>query len=172
MHLFLRASTGSLGLNSVKALLLLALISVAIPCQAVDVEYRPGGPKFLKVWERFYAGDHEPELDDPLIEAGRGMTLVICEAIAHQDMKFRRYAIGALGYIGDKRAIPRLEGILKDQKELYYFRGDALHSIYQLNRQLGLRYAEQYEQDNDYLKMMSGAIKKKEPWLLEPTEEH
>jgi len=156
----------------VKGLLLLALVSVAIPCQAVDVEYRPGGPKFQKVWERFYAGDHEPELDDPLIQAGRGMTLVICDAIAHQDMKLRRYAIGALGYIGDKRAIPQLERILKDQKEIYYFRGDALHAIYQLDRQLGLRYAEQYEKDNDYLKMMSGAIKKKEPWLLAPTEEH
>jgi PBS lyase HEAT-like repeat-containing protein len=138
---------------------------------AGEAEYKPGGPQFRKVWQQFYHGDHEPELDDPLIKAGRKMTLAICEAVAHQDMKMRRYAIGALGYIGDRRAIPQLESILKNKEELDYFRGDALHSIYQLDRELGTRYATHYENENDYLRMISGAIKRQEPWLLEPTEE-
>ena len=154
-----------------KATLFLLLTFMAIPCMAGNVEYRPGGSQFQKTWERFYHGDHEPELDDPLIAAGREMTLVICNAISHQDMKMRRYAIGALGYIGDKRAIPTLETILKNKNEIDYFRGDALHAIYQLDRQLGSRYAIQYENENDYLKMMSSAIKRKDAWLLEPTEE-
>lgn len=58
------------------------------------------------MWNKFYAGDEEPELDDPLIEAGKDMTLVICEAVRNRDMFSRRYAIGALGFIGDKRALP------------------------------------------------------------------
>ncbi len=87
-------------------------------------------------------------------------------------MKMRRYAIGALGYIGDKRAIPILEAILKNKNEIEYFRGDALHAIYQLDRRLGSRYAKKYENENDYLKMMSSAIKRKDAWLLEPTEEN
>jgi hypothetical protein len=138
---------------------------------AGEVEYKPGGPQFKRAWEQFYNGDHEPELDDPLIQAGRKMTLAICDAISHQDMKMRRYAIGALGYIGDKRAIPQLESILRNKEELDYFRGDALHSIYQLDKQLGSRYATEYESENDYLKMISSAIKRREPWLLEPTKE-
>jgi hypothetical protein len=38
---------------------------------AEDKEYRPGGKEYAPVRIRFYAGDHEPELDDPLIKAGK-----------------------------------------------------------------------------------------------------
>jgi len=142
-----------------------------IPCASIaqDVEYRPGGTKYASVWERFYNGDHEPELDDPLIEVGKGMTLVICKAIKNKDMRLRRYAIGALGYIGDKRAIPALEEILKSKEEVYYFRGDALHAIYQLDKLLGKKYANEYGQEHEYLKMLQGHIQKDSKWLTEPT---
>ena len=76
--------------------MLLATPNISV---AQDVEYRPGGDAFASIWSRFYNGDHEPELDDPLIEAGHEMTLVICAAVKHKDMRFRRHAIGALGYI-------------------------------------------------------------------------
>jgi hypothetical protein len=132
-------------------------------------EYHPGGSEFTKTWNKFYAGDHEPELDDPLIEAGTEMTLVICEAIKKKDMRLRRYAIGALGYIGDKRAIPTLEEILKSKEEIYYFRGDALHSIYQLDKSLGKKYANEYAHEHEYLKMLQGNIQKESKWLTEPT---
>jgi HEAT repeat protein len=115
--------------------------------------------------------DHEPDIDDPLIARGRSMIPAICQAIQHKDMKRRCYAIGALGYVGDKRALPILETILKDSSEFDYFRGDALHSIYQLDRNLGLRYAKQYKSENKYLAMLSGAIFRQEPWLVEATEE-
>jgi len=150
----------------------LASLLIASPCIAGDVQYRTGGAGFTKTWHAFYVGgDHEPDIDDPLIARGRSMVPSICEAIRHKDMKRRRYAIGALGYIGDKRALPTLEAILKDSAEIDYFRGDALHSIYQLDRKLGLRYAKQYQHENEYLTMLSGAVLKQESWLLEATEE-
>ncbi len=149
-----------------------ALALASWPCIGGEVEYRTGGPRFDKVWHAFYVeGDHEPELDDPLIAAGRAMTLVICEAITHPDMKRRRYAIGALGFIGDRRALPTLEAILKDPAEIYYFRGDALHAIYQIDKKLGAQYADQYANENDYLKMLADAIRRGEAWLTEPTKE-
>lgn len=152
--------------------LFLAVALVSSPIWAGDVEYRPGGKTFRRVWDRFYSGDHEPELDDPLISAGPAIIAAIAEAIQHKDMKMRRYAISALGQIGDKRAILPLENILKDKSEIDYFRGDALSAIYRLDQGLGTAYAERYEAENGYLKMKAGFIKKKEPWLLEPTDEH
>jgi hypothetical protein len=139
---------------------------------AEEKEYRPGGETFFSVWDKFYKGDHEPELDDPLIKAGEKMTLIICEAIKHQDMCLRRYAIGALGYIGDRRALPTLEGILKSQNEIYYFRGDALHAIYQIDKALGKKYATQYGKEHNYLSMLQSAIEKDASWLTEPTNEN
>lgn len=138
---------------------------------AKDTEYRPGGKAYASVWTRFYAGDHEPELDDPLIAAGKKMTLVICEAIKNKDMKYRRYAIGALGYIGDRRALPTLENILKSKDEIYYFRGDALHSIYQIDKSLGKKYAGTYSGEHEYFKMLHKSIEREDKWLTEPTEE-
>ena len=110
-----------------------------------NTEYRPGTAKFDKVWTKFYNGDHEEELSDPLIHAGRAMTAPICEAIAHKDMKYRRYAIGALGQTGDPSAIPQLESILKNITEQDYFRADALKSIHQINPTLGATYAKKYQ---------------------------
>ena len=133
-------------------------------CSAEEVEYRPGGQRFEKTWVKFYAGDHEPELSGPLISAGPKMTKAICEALSHPDMKLRRYALGALGFIGDKRAIPTLEKILKNNEEIYYFRGDALNAIYQLDKKLGTKYATQFANEHEYLKMIADAIEKGEKW--------
>jgi len=138
---------------------------------AQEKEYRPGGEVYVTVWDKFYNGDHEPDLDDPLIEAGKKMTLVICEAIKNKDMRLRRYAIGALGYIGDKRAIPTLESILKSKDEIYYFRGDALHAIYQIDNVLGKKYAFEFSSEHEYLKMLKKAIEEDAAWLTEPSEE-
>lgn len=150
---------------------LLVLLSHLFPCVSLaqDVEYRPGGSEYASVWERFYSGDHEPELDDPLIDAGKEMTLVICDAIENKDMRLRRYAIGALGYIGDKRAISTLEEILRSKDEVYYVRGDALHAIYQIDKSLGKKYADQYAHEHEYLKVLQGNIEKDAEWLTEPT---
>jgi hypothetical protein len=83
-----------------KLLSILALWLIALPCFAAETAYRPGGQSFSETWHRFYdLGDHEPELDDPLIQRGETMVPAICAAVAHKDMKYRRYALGALGYI-------------------------------------------------------------------------
>ena len=132
--------------------------SVVVGNNHYHIEYRPGGEEFARVWEQFYSGDHEPELDDPLIAAGEKMTLVICDAIGHRDMRLRRYAIGALGHIGDERSLPALESLLRATDEIYYFRGDALHAIYQINQATGKNYALEFADDHSYLKMIADAI--------------
>ena len=139
---------------------------------ASETEYWTGGAKFEKAWQAFYVeADHEPEIDDPLIAKGKRMVPAICEAVGHKDMKRRRYAIGALGYIGDRTALKTLESILTDESEIDYFRGDALHSIYQIDRNLGLRYAAQYASLPNILGQYAKAVLKREPWLLEPSQE-
>ncbi len=154
---------------AITATLLLSRTGTAL---ADGTKYRPGGPAFARVWDAFYTDTpHEPELDDPLIEAGSKMTEAICDAVVHKDMMYRRYAIGALGFIGDRRAVATLEKIMDDESEKDYFRGDALQSIFRIDRALGSRYAEKYPNGPDYLKMISARIKRSETWLTEPSEE-
>lgn len=98
---------------------LLVLIGACVasqPSLAAEVEYRTGGAAFSNAWHAFYVGaDHEPDIDDPLIEVGSAMVPAICEAIAHSNMARRRYAISALDHIGDRRA---LDGDIGDLAKL------------------------------------------------------
>jgi hypothetical protein len=166
-----RGAQPALGL-SMRITVVLFAAMLSAQCWAGEVEYRPGGASFKAVWDRFYQGDHEPELDDPLIAAGTQMTMAIVEAIAHKDMRLRRYAIAALGQMKDKRALPQLERILRDKGEVDYFRGDALHAIYRIDQAKGTAHAVELANENDYLRRIAGSIRKKEPWLLEATNEH
>jgi len=150
----------------------LALILCTHTLLAQERQYRPGGEKFAAVWDQFYVGDHEPELDDPLIAAGKAMTLTICEAVKNKDMQLRRYAISALGFIGDIRALPTLEHILRSSEEIYYFRGDALHAIYRIDRSLGKKHASEFGKDHQYLRMLQENMEKDAAWLTRPTEEN
>ena len=64
-----------------KIIITTIVISLVFSAQIVfakEKEYRPGGHAYASIWSRFYVGDHEPELDDLSIEAGKRMTLVIC----------------------------------------------------------------------------------------------
>ena len=140
-------------------LFLMAALLIAGPCFAGEVAYRPGGASFADAWHRFYdLGDHEPELDDPLIRRGPAMVPAICEAVARKDMKYRRYALSALGYLRDPTAIPSLERILRDEGELDYFRGDALEAIYRIDQPLGERYVAEYGDQGGYLRLMADLI--------------
>jgi hypothetical protein len=134
-------------------------------------EYRPGGDAFSRVWDAFYAGDHEPELDDPLIAAGKPMVPYICEAVSHPDMQLRRYAIGALGFIGDKRATPTLERILADTTQVDYVRADALQAIYLIDRERADRLARAALSATDSVGSTAEAILNRNPALTEPTIE-
>ena len=139
-------------------------ISMLVTCSVAygdppGVEYRLGGPKYKRTWDNFYQDAvHEPEIHIPLKKAPKDMTLTICEAVKHSDMKYRRYAIEALGKRKDKRAIPTLESILKNDKEIDYFRGDALEAIYDIDKKLGERYAKDFGNKNSYLRMISDSI--------------
>jgi hypothetical protein len=149
--------------------LLTALVSLTWNASAGEgKEYRPGGAKLRRVWNDFYKDAvFEPEIDDPLVQAGKAAVPAICEAVENRDMKYRRYAIGALGHIRDRRALPTLERILNSQGEIDYFRGDALRSIYQIDQVLGVNYAMRYEGSSGTLKTYVEAVKKREAWLLE-----
>ena len=74
----------------------------------------------------------EDQLMDPLILNGRRVVPYIIQEIRNKDMKLRRYAIGFLGNGRYIEAIPVLEQILADESEIWYFRSDALESIYQI----------------------------------------
>ncbi len=159
-------------LRTLAVLLSIAALLAASAARADDVDYRTGGKRFAEVWHAFYdLSDHEPEIDDPLIEAGPKMVPAICEAVVHQDMKYRRYAIGALGYIGDRKAVPTLVGLLENSGEKAYFRSDALLAIYQIDQPLGTRYARQYRYADKPIAMIAEAILRGDRGLLEPTEE-
>lgn len=148
-----------------------ALLGVSV-ARADDVDYRTGGKRFAETWHAFYdLADHEPEIDDPLIEAGPKMVPAICEALRHKDMQRRLYAIDALGYIGDRRALRVLVGILDDVSESDDMRSEALISIYRIDRAHGTRYARQYRHADERTAMVADAILRKDPWLLEPSEE-
>ena len=71
----------------------------------------------------------EDQLMDPLILAGKDAVPLVIKKLRYKDMSRRRYAIGALGNIGDKASIPILIQILEDDTEADYYRCDALNAI-------------------------------------------
>ena len=157
-----------------KKLTLITLLAVTVSTAsraAEEVDYKPGGQEWAKVWTAFYKGDHEEELMTPLIKAGPKMVPVIIEAISHKDMRLRRYAIGALGNLNDARALEPLTRIVEDKSEEEYFRSDALESIYKLDQGLGTRLAKQVAGQGEMLTDTSKAILKKEPSLLAGTKD-
>jgi hypothetical protein len=157
----------------VRLTLLLLTVSWTLPCLADEVEYRAGGERFARAWQQFYVeADHEPEIDDPLIAQGAKMVPAICEAVAHRSMKRRRYAIGALGYIGDRGAIPTLERVFLDPTEIYYFRSDALEAIYRLDREVGRTLASKVSPtDDELVRETAKAVLRGEKRLLVPSKE-
>ena len=157
----------------VMILLVLALACAAPPPAPEPGEYWTGGARLTEVWRQFYRPEvpYEPELDDPLIAAGPKAVSAICEAVQHKDMKYRRYAIGALGHLADKGAISTLVTILEDQTEEEYFRADALQSIYQIDAARGKELAARYGQSGEMLGPIAQAVLKGEAWLREPSGE-
>lgn len=93
----------------------------------------------------FY-NDNVPEsiIDRQLLNAGRAIVPYVITEIQQKDIPRRRYAIGALGKIGDRRALPVLEKLLDDDSEMFYFRHDALIAIWHIDRNLGDELAKKY----------------------------
>jgi len=133
---------------------LLAIVLIFIPlgfsCQSkINSQTREFIPPQTAM-EKFYGFEgKEKELMDPLILAGEPVVPLVIEAIKNQEMPKRRYAIGFLGNGEYKQALPVLEEILKNPDEKDYFRGDALLAIYQVDKELGIKYAKEQEQSKN-----------------------
>ena len=118
---------------------LLALVTSCktSPEAALDHFYKSTGP--------------EDTLMDPLILAGETVVPLVVREVNNKNMPRRRYAIGFLGNGSYREALPVLKTILQDTGEEIHFRGDALHSIYQIDESLAREFAEKYQDEQEYL---------------------
>ena len=82
----------------------------------------------------FYAG--EPGFEcmqaEPLRRDGSKVVPLVIRDLPNKKMQRRRYAILFLGEGRYREALPVLEHILLDTTEIYYFRADALMSIFEI----------------------------------------
>lgn len=109
--------------------------------------------------DAFYTFDGtEDMLMDPLILAGRRVIPLVIKSVANQEMPRRRYAILFLGNSGDRQSLPVFKAILENSNDLVYCRGDALESIYMIDRQVGEEFAVKYAKDQDYLGMIASDL--------------
>ncbi|NQT91241.1 MAG: hypothetical protein HQ559_00665 [Lentisphaerae bacterium] len=106
------------------------------------------------VMAEFYSDEREVGEDmlmDPLILNAELVTPTVIEAIKDRDMHLRRYAISFLGIQRVRDALPALRSILADTSEIDYFRGDALGSIYQIDKAEGLALARKFNSGDSFL---------------------
>ncbi|KGO32666.1 MAG: hypothetical protein ACWGKN_12390 [Desulfoprunum sp.] len=105
----------------------------------------PDSPE-IALQEFYHENRAEDQIMDPLILMGSEMIPRLSKEILNKNMIHRRYAIGAIGNIGDENAISILVSILNDHQEIDYFRCDSLNSIAMINkekaRQLALKYRQ------------------------------
>lgn len=141
-----------------------------LPSDADETTPMPGA--FDREWRKFYfEADGEGSITPNLMEGGTRMVPAICVAVSDRKMRMRRYAIGALGHLGDRRAILTLEAIYADSTEDSIFRGDALEAIFCIDQELGKCYARQvlrrdYD-DSHYLKKRAIEVLEHPERLLE-----
>lgn len=76
---------------------------------------------------------------DPLILAGSDVIPLLERDLLDPNMPRRRYAIGAVGNIGDESALPTLRKILENRSELDYIRCDALEAIAMIDRSMAIQ---------------------------------
>jgi hypothetical protein len=89
----------------------------------------------------------EDQIMDPLILAGSSVVPLLGKEIIDPGMLNRRYAIGALGNIGNRAVIPSLEKLAREKSEADYIRCDALTAIGMIDHQEGLRVARHVKED-------------------------
>lgn len=120
-------------------------------------------PEF--VLNRFYTERDlaEDQLIDSLILAGPKVVPLLEREILNREIPRRRYAISALGHLGNNNSIPTLEHILQDKSEKEVFRADALEAIASID----LRYAQKIA--SEYLHDTSIVAKRAKEVLANPT---
>ncbi len=126
------------------------LMLMVVSCRA-DID-PPVTPR--QILDEFYAYDGvEDTLMDPLIVGGQNVVPILLVEIRRSEMPKRRYAIGALGNIGDQRAVSVLEGIAADDGEVEYIRCDCVQAIalidWSAGRDLAGQFARNPESDSE-----------------------
>jgi HEAT repeat protein len=92
------------------------------------------------------AGDvAESQLMDPLILAGEEVVPLLVEKLREPHFPRRRYAIGALGHIGDRRGLPALKSLALDPEQQSYIRCDALEATALIDVQVAKELATRME---------------------------
>jgi HEAT repeat protein len=112
----------------------------ACSADAPEVQVDP-----LEVLGEFYAYDGaEDTLMDPLIVAGTDVVPMVLEQVVKPDMVKRRYAIQALGNIGDPAAIPTLKLLAESTEEPGYIRCVSTQAVAQIDWIIGRDLAQQF----------------------------
>ena len=107
-----------------------------IPARELNEFHFPIDKNYKKVWFDFYTASYGNDAVRILTSGGVGVAPSIIASVKDKKLYKRRYAIGALGYLRDRSAIPILKNILADDKELDYFKGDALLALYLIDERL------------------------------------
>lgn len=121
--------------------------ALAIVLAAVGVVVWSRVPRSAEdAMRRFYdtSDKAEAELMDPLILAGPKVVPVLSHEVQSKNMPGRRYAVLALGHIGDRRAYETLKTMLDDSNEVPYIRRDALDAIALIDPAAGREEAKRH----------------------------
>ena len=118
-----------------RAMLILTFVGVVVSC-------RPSPEAALAEFRS--ANVPECAIARPLVLAGRKVVPLVVAAIEDRQMPRRRYAVAALGSLGDTRAVDPLFAILSNPEEKDVFRADALQAINKLDGRQGAKLASEY----------------------------
>ena len=132
-----------LAVRSIRAVLVVIASSLIFSgCNADEPQARIDPASALN---DFYAYDGaEDTLMDPLIVAGKEVVPLVLEDVVEHDMVKRRYAIQALGNIGDPAAIQTLKSLAQSDGEPGYIRCVSTQAVAQISWDEGRLLAEQY----------------------------
>jgi HEAT repeat protein len=152
--------------------LLVFLLSTLLADAETAQETTPSDPRYRTAWREFYyGGNSEIDIGSSLVRVGEPIVPSVCRAIADRNMRRRRYAIDALGWIGDRRAISSLQKILSDATELQLLRADALEAIYRISPSLAHRLSPPHVGRKDLLGTVARAvIADDKKWFEAPIE--
>ena len=118
--------------------------------------YRPAGRE---------TGRSESMIANPLRAHADTVKMLVIEKIPDKNMTHRRYAIWFLGSCRIREAKSALLAILDDTTEDPVFRGDALKSLFFIDRDMGLALAEKHAVGDDFLQYMAeGILSGRTPW--------
>ncbi len=154
-----------------RALFVILLSTLLADAQTAQ-ETTPTDPRYRTAWREFYyGGSSEIDVGSSLVRVGEPIVPSVCRAIADRNMKRRRYAIAALGWIGDRRALPSIQKVLSDATELQELRADALAAIYRISPRLAHRLSPPHAERKDLLGTVARAvISDDKKWFEAPIE--